>query len=323
MLKKIVNQCRFELQLEALEPLLVKSGTTVITGPDMAFVRTSRANGSQPFLPGSSLKGVLRSHAERIARTLQPVSVCDVFKNSRVKGCSWKYKETAKENIKAENASKNYALLCPACQLFGSLLWKGRVHISDAYLTPEHANVKPEIRDGIGIDRVSGGVAGGAKFDMEVLPAGVIFRTALEIENFEAWQLGWMSYVVRDLLEGHLRVGSGTSRGLGRLKGKLNTLSVSYIGTPAQLQQLDIYIPGIGTFVSEEERALYGLKKEDRVPKPDDFTFKRPPGSLRTILSLPNSEDQTRSEEQTGFLTAIAGAWDAFIANQTSLLEAR
>lgn len=314
MLKKIVNQCRFELTLEALEPLLVKSGATVISGPDMAFVRTNRADGSQPFLPGSSLKGVIRSHAERIARTLQPGSVCDVFAKSRVEGCSWRKKEKARENAEAGQSNQDYALLCPACQLFGSLLWKGRFHISDAYLTHEHANAKVEVRDGIGIDRVSGGVAGGAKFDMEVLPAGVVFKADLEIENFEAWQLGWMAYVVRDLLEGHLRVGSGTSRGLGRLKGKLHALSISYIGTPAQMEQLGTTIPGIGAFVSDDEMTLYGLEKDDHVSKPDGFTFSRPPGSLRTALSLTDPGDQSR------FLAAIAGAWDPFIAKQTALV---
>ena len=66
MLKRLLNQCTVRLRLETLEPLLVKSGSAVVHGPDMAFVRTNRNGHFEPFLPGSSLKGVLRSHTERI-----------------------------------------------------------------------------------------------------------------------------------------------------------------------------------------------------------------------------------------------------------------
>ncbi len=307
MLRKMINHCRVELHIEALEPLLVKSGSTVISGPDMAFVRTSRGGEVEPFIPGSSLKGVLRSHAERIARTLSPGSVCDVFDKARIPGCS-----TRRVND-IQKAASDYDLLCPACQLFGSLAWKGRFHIGDAYLTTP---ANPEIRDGIGIDRVSGGVASGAKFDMEVLPAGVTFTTVLEIENYQMWQLGWMAYVLRDLLEGHIRVGSGTSRGLGRLQGSLDSVSLSYIGTSSQREMLNEQIPGIGMFLTDTERKMYGIEENDFVAKPAGFDFERPAGSIRTAL------EETSSDRQMQLLTALAGAWDPFIVKQTSLVEA-
>ena len=92
MLRRFINECRFELRIEAVEPLLIKSGTSVLTGPDMAFVRTNRGGVLQPFIPGSSLKGVLRSHGERIARSMKDGLVCDVFDKARVEGCSTRQK---------------------------------------------------------------------------------------------------------------------------------------------------------------------------------------------------------------------------------------
>ncbi len=305
MLKKLVNQCTFDVRIETKEPLLVKSGDAVVSGPDMVFVRTRRGGKAQPFLPGSSLKGVLRSHAERVARTLKSESVCGVFERADVKGCSWAFESTQDPS--------DYAGSCPACRLFGSLHWKGRFHIGDAYLTEEHADVEPELRDGIGIDRISGGVAGGAKFDLEVMPAGVVFETRFDITNFESWQLGWIAYVVRDLLDGNLRIGMGTSRGLGRVQGHLDAITLDYIGEP---DGMDDKILGLGAFLSDEERSVYGLVERDYVDSPDFLQPTRPPGSLRAQSKL------TDPDEQQAFLAAAAPAWNRYL-NVTPALPDR
>lgn len=316
MLRRLLNHCSFALRLETLEPLLIKSGASVISGPDMAFVRTNRKDRLQPFIPGSSLKGVLRSHGERIARSLQPRLVCDVFKESKhLQGCSFREKERAKENLKENLEDKhpvhNYRLVCAACRLFGSLIWKGRFHTSDAYLMEPFLEVEPELRDGIAIDRVTGGVAGGAKFDMEVLPAGVVFETCIEIQNFELWQLGWVAYIIRDLLDGHIRIGSGTARGLGRIRGHLDSLIISYIG---DREILDSHIPGIGALASPEEREAYGLQENDQVQKNQSVSFVRPPGTLRSTAMF-----EERSE-QLDFMASVAGAWDRFVNENPRLI---
>lgn len=303
MLRQLLNQVTVHLRLETLEPVLVKSGGTVLSGPDMAFVRTNRNGRLQPYLPGSSLKGVIRSHAERIARTLKPRSVCDVFAEKQIAtgrpvGCSSRQKH-----------SKDYADQCPACRLFGSLIWKGRTRIGDAYLTPEFDGVEPELRDGIGIDRVTGGVAGGAKFDLEVVPSGVQFSTRLDITNFETWQLGWMAYVLRDLTEGHLSIGTGSSRGLGRILAHLDRIEIDYIGDVKDAQRL----AGIGALLGPEEVRRYGLRADDFVEAPPFVRFQRPAGTLRSRVSL------TDPDEQMAVLAAVAPAWDRFIPLQPDL----
>jgi CRISPR-associated RAMP protein (TIGR02581 family) len=297
MLRKLLNQCAFTIRLETEEPLLVMSGDSVVNGPDMTFVRTHREGSAEPFIPGSSLKGVLRSHAERIARTLQAKSVCGVFGGAEIPGCGSRLSE-------AKDAS-DYRRSCPACRLFGSLLWKGRFSTGDAYLVDDDRDVQPELRDGVGIDRISGGAARGAKFDLEVMPAGVSFRTEFDLVNFEAWQLGWIAYVVRDLTEARLRVGAGTSRGLGRVRGHLESVDLSYVGEPAALGE---EIPGIGALVSQEERDDYGLYASDAAALPDELDFGRPTGAIRSQMSLADDE------EQQALLAAVAPAFDRFIS---------
>jgi len=296
MLKRLVNQCTARLRLHAEEPMLINSGTSLAHDPDMSFVRTRRGGQLEPFIPGSSLKGVLRSHAERIARTLSEKSVCGVFGDAEVEGCGSRFESAGDPS--------DYERSCPACRLFGSTHWRGRFQTGDAYLAEGHRDVTMEPRDGVAIDRVTGGAASGAKFDLEVLPAGAVFETRLELLNFEAWQLGWVAYVLRDLTDGYLRLGMGTSRGLGRVTGMLDALTVEYVGEP---DEIDGQVAGLGAFASKDEQERYGLSGSDRVALPEGFAFERPAGSLRSALRL------TETSRQKDFLAAVAPAWDHFI----------
>src|SRR5712691_11384311 len=79
MLKKLINEARFRLIIKTTGPLLIKSGTATVLGPDMAPVLTYRNGQPEVFLPGSSLKGVFRSHLEKIICSIKPQVVCDPF----------------------------------------------------------------------------------------------------------------------------------------------------------------------------------------------------------------------------------------------------
>jgi CRISPR/Cas system CSM-associated protein Csm3 (group 7 of RAMP superfamily) len=72
MHKRFVNHCTIELIISPCAPMLIKSGKEGAdpTKPDMEFVETYHAGGKSIYLPGSSLKGAIRAHAERIVRTV-------------------------------------------------------------------------------------------------------------------------------------------------------------------------------------------------------------------------------------------------------------
>ena len=82
MLKQLLNEARLRLRITTTGPLLVKSGLPTISGPDMTPVLTFRNGRQEPFLPGSSLKGVFRSHVEKIVASLKPRVVCYPFAGS-------------------------------------------------------------------------------------------------------------------------------------------------------------------------------------------------------------------------------------------------
>ena len=89
-----------------------------------------------------------------------------------------------------------YEHSCPTCRLFGSTGFIGRIAIGDAYLVSESAT---EQRDGVGIDRFTGGASHSAKFELEVVSSNVVFETKIHLRNFEIWQLGMLFVVLQDL----------------------------------------------------------------------------------------------------------------------------
>src|SRR5512146_2437636 len=79
MLKKLMNEAFCTLHITTTGPLLVKSGHASVSGPDMTPVLTFRNGKQEVFIPGSSLKGVFRSHLEKIICSLKPGVVCYPF----------------------------------------------------------------------------------------------------------------------------------------------------------------------------------------------------------------------------------------------------
>src|SRR6266487_6073720 len=79
MLKKLVNEAYCVLRITTTGPILIKSGYATVSEPDMTPVRTYRNGRLELFLPGSSLKGVFRSHLEKIICSLASQVVCNPF----------------------------------------------------------------------------------------------------------------------------------------------------------------------------------------------------------------------------------------------------
>jgi CRISPR-associated RAMP protein (TIGR02581 family) len=267
MLKKLLNQATIELTIAAQGPLLIKSG---IEGgadpsvPDMQFVRSD----GQVYLPGSSLKGVFRSYAEKIARTVG-AKCCNPFDDTF---CGKKANDAKVSSGAAIYSNRNYA--CRVCQLFGSTAMASRIKLNDAYL-PNEQNPLTETRTGVAIDRVLGSVAHGP-FDFEVVTRGT-FKTSIHLRNFELWQLGLLALVLRDLEEGLIPIGFGKSRGLGEVKAQVTSLNVRYIGAQHRTDQamfpngqvlnnVGATLCGIGFLAADDqERKAYGLSAKDAV----------------------------------------------------------
>ena len=239
MLKQLKNEAFCTLRITTTGPLLIKSGHASVSGPDMTPVVTWRGKEQEVFMPGSSLKGVFRSHLEKIANSLKPRVVCYPFESNEEKqvdaaqrkhdyreSCGGMFTRFEQQRKSLEAYSELvYEASCPICRLFGSTSFIGRIAISDAYLAQGSKETR-ELRDGIGIDRLTGGASHGAKFELEVVSSGVSFETVIHLRNFEIWQLGMLFAVLQDMQDELIRVGSGRSRGLGQVKAEISDRSI-------------------------------------------------------------------------------------------------
>ena len=289
MHKRIVNQAIIELVISPVGPLLIKASEQGAdpTKPDMEFVETYYKEGRSVYLPGSSLKGAIRAHCERIVRTLggehpnnDGVWACNPLRDKatdpRDLSCS-KRLDNQNKALKRENkpeltGSQCHSSSCTTCQLFGNMATASHARIEDAYpINPE--DIRREERNGVAIDRVYGSVAVGP-FNFEVLTAGE-FTTKITVKNFTTAQLALIALAIRDFDAQRVSIGFAKSRGLGQVNMKFKRVAIHYPTAVVEDNQIEFLgqlskkltdnklVVGVDGLVSDEDRKAYGFPESD------------------------------------------------------------
>ncbi len=286
MHKRIVNQAIIKLVISPVGPLLIKASDQGAdpTKPDMEFVETYHAGGRSVYLPGSSLKGAIRAHSERIVRTIggdssggQNVWSCDPLnQHSPCRGL---------RDIHEEDTAAIYKNSCTICQIFGSTDIAAHARVTDAYPT-DTTEIQREERNGVAIDRIYGSVAVGP-FNFEVLTAGE-FATKIIVKNFTTAQLALIALAIRDFDKQRVGLGFAKSRGLGHVNMKVKRVEIRYptaIVNNGKLQTLGHHskqfnsgevIIGAGELIGGDDQQTYGFPESDVVdsvipPEIDEF----------------------------------------------------
>jgi CRISPR-associated protein Csm3 len=225
-------------------------------GSDLPVMRDARG---MPFIPGSSLKGVVRAWAESLLRGMadSPEKMqklaCDPLRHSP-KGAGaahssdlnicvdpgevaeWQRRPEPTDTWCKDGEVEGFTRplderqvsdvlrrrLCCTCRVFGHQALASPVLFADLPLAAGDPLHVVAIRDGVAIDRDTGTVSGGLKYDYEVVQGGTEFDLEIAAENLEPWQRGLLLLCVQALQTGEIRVGGAKSRGLGmvRLMGK-------------------------------------------------------------------------------------------------------
>jgi CRISPR/Cas system CSM-associated protein Csm3 (group 7 of RAMP superfamily) len=162
----------------------------------------------RPLLPSSSFRGVLRSRAEMILRTIHGDG--GACREGLAAGPCPPVKEI--ENVKT---------LCPACRLFGSSGWRSPLSVLDftlAHPPMEHT------QDFLRIDRFTGSGANHLKFEgraaVKPVYTGSVrldLGAAKKAETLP-WAMGLLALVLRDMADEEIPVGFGAGKGFGRMK---------------------------------------------------------------------------------------------------------
>lgn len=274
MFQKSINRAVLSLRIETVSPLLIKAGDAGLdpVAPDLACVRTNHAkHGRTVYIPGSSLKGVIRSAVEASLRTLSPVlgtAACNPLDNASCGG-QLGPELRRKDGNNRPSTADIHRRHCLACRLFGSTVLKGRASFRDlfpwspsdplpAQTTLRKAN-ETETRHGVSINRLTGAVQHGP-FDLEVVPVGVSFWGEIALENYQTWQLGLLVASLDDLTAGAVQLGSSKSRGLGFVAASFERI------LHEQPKSGDDAPKGVGALLPEDERKSYGLLAEGSLP---------------------------------------------------------
>lgn len=291
--------------IQPVGPILIKSGESSgvdPTLPDMQFVRSQ----GQIYIPGPSLKGVIRAQAERICRSLDSAELQQARQQARSQqtnspepripladnplGTGTQYagledmnysSGRAIEDLKLESGSARTAIIYRrssfVSQIFGHSSLAGRVRFADAMPTGE---LHTEERNGVAIDRIYGSVAVGP-FNYEVVVKGN-FQSRIDFKNLTLAQLGLLGLTLRDLSEGRIGIGFGKSRGLGRVSLTLQNLSIRY---PSCMLNGDLktitgspictstQLAGLGAFCQDSSYQSYGLPAQDIAELPDSLQY--------------------------------------------------
>lgn len=169
-----------------------------------------------PFVPGSSLKGVLRSRVESFVRAINPGRKAACIPVGNKDG--WCVREIS-EHMDDEQIYKETCLVCRA---FGSPWFASKIQIRDALLVdPNLWFGQYQVRNGVAIDRDTQTVSAKKLYDYEVVPAQTRFEFSLIAENLTDSQIGMLFVGLRPFERREISIGGGRSRGLGVVELRL------------------------------------------------------------------------------------------------------
>lgn len=222
------NTDAFRVELIADSPILVhqpgvdrKVAHSDGGGDTQTVVMHERDASGKPRIPGTTLKGWARARARRILKTIH----------------------AGAHSLDAAASKAADALIdAQIATIFGAVGCRSRLYFSDAIAdAPASADEATHDQTFIAVDRFSGGVIDGALFRVWAVPASTTFRTALrglDTGSWEDWQRGLLLWLLRDIVEGDLAVGSGKGKGFGRLRLRATSESGEPIESWAQFLHL-------------------------------------------------------------------------------------
>jgi CRISPR-associated RAMP protein (TIGR02581 family) len=177
-------------------------------GTDLPVIKDAQG---YPFIPGSSLKGVLRARVEAFVRAIHNTrqAACNPVGNNT----EWCLRSI--EGLDSDKAIEDQ--LCLVCQVFGSPWLASKVQVRDAPVAPLWFD-QYHIRDGVAINRDTQTAEAGLKYDYEVVPAQTRFDFMLVAENLTVAQIGMLFVGLRPFEQGAMGLGGFRSRGLGTVQ---------------------------------------------------------------------------------------------------------
>ncbi|MCA1917604.1 RAMP superfamily CRISPR-associated protein [Methanospirillum hungatei] len=153
----------------------------------------------EPYIPGSSLKGILRSTLERLVRTFDDSKCCVSVGNKKEGGVL-----CGKDS-------------CVSCRIFGSMNGGAKVRIRDSHLTDEWRSQEDRrgfLREQPHFGSPKPGKTGQMRPE-ESVSAGTEFRFHIDLDNGTDEEAGLILLALREFSLNRAHLGGGSTRGHG------------------------------------------------------------------------------------------------------------
>jgi CRISPR-associated RAMP protein (TIGR02581 family) len=260
---ELKNRYVIQCTLASEAAIHVGSGEASDTADSAALRQADRA-----LLPGSSMRGALRSLLERAVVSLRlpaKVKPCVLYAEPEtlaglnLPGVECLANDTGFPKLSAEEQERKLAgddeVLCDLCQLFGSTVMAGRLKTLDA--TPAMAGGAESIfavRHGVGINRDTHTAQEHIKYEFEVAEKGPDYSFRLEIENATERDFALLYILLMEMQQG-FAVGGKKNQGLGRVR--MTGYTVSYFDPQSMVEPYSLreFLVARGALKPVENRA--------------------------------------------------------------------
>ena len=178
----------------------------------------------KPYIPGSSIKGILRSTVERMAPNIHDFKTCALIDGADCATVNKDKMDGFRRRLKGDEEGDPLDLICDTCKLFGSTAVASKIRIPDLHVSEPWVGLF-EKRDGVGLDRDTETAAEGAKFNYEVVPSQTEFDFEMICENITERDKFLLAIGLRETEAGMIAIGGNTSRGLGAFRLVIDEVS--------------------------------------------------------------------------------------------------
>lgn len=282
----------------------------------------------RPYMPGSSLRGAIRSHLhDRTDRAMDGRSIDPAYTQDNPDLLNSDDDTRGENNFHFGNALIRH--------LFGTTARRGALEFSAATLIdgglehPQYSNrdLKGEQLTGRvrvltqnRLDRFSMASTDGLR-NIAAIEAGSVFRANIVIRSFGWWQLGAIALAFHDACAGNLSFGSRGAAGLGRARIAIDKLTIRWRRDCAPGDDEQLW-PGVGAILARhypdgipgnirgsfgEHGQMFLLDPKDELAKPNGVAVQRCDDSLTTCAEVPGETAENLLRAASQRLAALAG----------------
>lgn len=234
--------------LKPQSPLLIQNSQDLDKEKNnvIDFLQIGDGDNKVYYIPGGSIKGVLRNHTEKLFYRFGLIDTYFGHDSKEIKN-----KQEHNDLVK---------------QLFGDVSFRGKLQIDDGYFPRD---TETEITSHTAIDRFRGSAKSGALYFINAITDGDV-NTKIRIKNPQPWEIIWLCFLLRDLNSGKLTLGAKSSVGFGQIKSSVVSWNLNIYRKDLETEWNEVLKYGevndnyaYNSYTFKDSKAFVGMWEQD------------------------------------------------------------